>query len=63
MKLKDTKRKDNLFYVDDYVYFDNTVYKIVYSEGYIGYGYDIFKNNLFNLQFFTNFDRLYIVYF
>ena len=44
MKLKDTKRKYNLFYVDDYVYFDNTVYKIVYSEGYIGYGYDIFKN-------------------
>lgn len=44
MKLKDTKRKYDLFYVDDYVYFDNTVYKIVYSEGYIGYGYDIFKN-------------------
>lgn len=44
MKLKDTKRKYNLFYVDDYVYFDNTVYKIIYSEGYIGYGYDIFKN-------------------
>ena len=44
MKLKDAKKKYDLFYVGDNVYFDNTIYKIVYSEGYIGYGYDIFKN-------------------
>lgn len=44
MKLKDAKRRYDLFYVNDYVYFDNTIYRIVSSEGYIGYGYDIFKN-------------------
>lgn len=44
MKLKNSKKRYDLFYVGDHVYFDNTIYRIVYSEGYIGYGYDIFKN-------------------
>ena len=44
MKLKNSKKKYDLFYVGDHVYFNNTIYRIVYSEGYMGFGYDIFKN-------------------